>query len=197
MSRAANYGPRTALYAGGGFGGAPCHAVPAIVRRARQPSGKSELREHPARFSKLPRTSCKRGSTGGQGEGRGRAAAPAHEDEDGSFTPCHREASPAAVSAPGDSRPSISIQHLSRLSPGAIRWRAQRRPTMPSAHTRGSPQLSRRHAGTASARGEPEAGAVLPTNATAQSVLCRGCACLLSLHLYALAICATQGIKLF
>lgn len=33
-------GPAAALYAGGGFGGAPCHAVPAIVRPAFQPSGK-------------------------------------------------------------------------------------------------------------------------------------------------------------
>lgn len=188
MSGAANYGARTALYAGGGFGGAPCHAVPAIVRRARQPSGKSELRERPAGFSQLPRASCERGSTGGRGEGRGRAAAPAHKGEDGSVTPCHQGASLAAVSAPGDSCPGISIQHLSRLSPGALRRRAQRRPTTPSAHTRGSLWLSCR-------QGEPEAGAALPADATARSVLCWGCACLLSLHLYALAIHPTQGIK--
>lgn len=79
---------------------------------------------------------CERGSTGGQGEGCGRAAAPAREDEEGSFTPCHRGASPAAASAPGGSRPGISIQHLSRLSPGAVRRRAQHRPAMPSVHTR-------------------------------------------------------------
>lgn len=94
---------------------------------------------------------------------------------------CHQGASLAAMSALGDSHPGISIQHLSRLSASAVRWRAQHHPTMPSAHTRGSVQLSCRRAGTANTRGEHEVGAALPTDATARSVPCQGCACLLSL----------------
>lgn len=180
MSRAANYGPRAALYAGGGFGGVPCHAVPAIVRHAHQPSGKSELREQPARFSKLLRISCERASTRSQGEGGSHAAAPTHEDEEGSFTPCHQGAPPAAVSAPGNSRPSISIQHLSWLSPGTVRWRAPHRPAMPLAHTCGSLQVLCRCASRQCHR---------------SSVPCWEYACLLSPHLYVLAIHPAEGIK--
>lgn len=111
---AAHHQPRAALYAGGGFRRAPCHAVPAIVHPARQPSGISERQGRPRCLNKCLRRPWARGSAGrrlrGQAArgqwGRGR---------------CYSTQPPRSISC----CPASCISHITALAYGICRSRAR------------------------------------------------------------------------